>query len=96
MEDADASSISITEILWNLVATATTTATTATAESAAATSTAAASIFTGTCFIDCQGATIELSPVKGFDSSIGLCTARHFDKAKALGSAGITVHNDTR
>jgi hypothetical protein len=86
-------------------ATAATTTTEATATAAAEAATTAAATkattttaagLTRTCLVNDEGATAQLLTVHSVDRGIRLGIVRHFDKAKAAGAAGLTIHHDGR
>jgi hypothetical protein len=81
--------ISTTTAAASATAAAAATASAATAAAVAAASAATATAFTGTGFVDCQRSALELSSVQGTDRCF--TTIRHFDKAKAAGSAGFAI-----
>src|SRR5262249_52562108 len=74
-------------------ATAATSAASASAAAAAKAASAACTIFTRAGFIDRQGASAHLGPVKLRDGFIGVIVA-HLDKAEALRPAAVTIRND--
>src|SRR5205807_7414198 len=70
-------------------------AATATATAAEATTTAAtAAVLPGLGLIDRQAAAVHLFAVHRGDGGLRLLVGAHFDEAKALGTAGVAVHDD--
>lgn len=77
------------------IATAETAATAAVAaETTAAAAEAAGTLFTWTGHVDDHVAAAPRLLVQTFDSSLGFDVRSHFDKAEALGTAGIALHHD--
>lgn len=75
--------------------TATTTAAAATV-AATATATAAATLFTRASFVDRQAASINLFKIEGLNGGLGLAVVAHFDEAKTLAAASITILDNRR
>ena len=69
-------------------------ATTTVAAAATAAATATGTIFTGTCFVDVNGATAKIGAVEGLDCCVGLSGIGHFNKGEAARAAGFTVGDD--
>ena len=73
---------------------ATTTTTSAAAAASSATTaegTARAAFFTGTCFVDGQGATMEVFAVEQLDGLLGFIGGAHGDEGKSAGLAGHAI-----
>ena len=69
-------------------------ATSATAASAE-TTTATSAVGLGASFVDIDGASADLAPVKGCYGFLTVFVAVHFNEAKAAGASGIAIGHDT-
>ena len=72
-------------------ATTTTSAAAVTAAAATAEGTARAAFFTGTCFVDGEGATMEVFAVEQLDGLFGFVCGAHGDEGKSAGFAGHAI-----